>query len=216
MRRGNVIIGSILVLLSFSCSTTRMVTLENELSTRKKGECSVSNIKIEAPKIGHNVFTFEDIHTFSLPGMSSRAGGITTYTPGDVITVNRANFEYHLSENSDSNFYDALSTMFTIEQTSPYSITCKADIKYYLPKRENLHNTIGIYMLLNVMIIEDSSNVFENSYEAAEEEIYFTGWVTIPRNSLMNDLFNKALNRIMDQMISDNGIEDAFRFQTQE
>ena len=66
-------------------------------------------------------------------------------------------------------------------------------------------------MLLNMTIISDSLKVFENNYEATEEEEYSTAWVTFPSNSTMNSLFNKALNEIMDQMISDNRIEDAFK-----
>ena len=216
MKRRNVIIASVLVLLISSCAaTTRMVVLENELSISQKKEFSVSDITIEAPKKGQNVFTFEDIHTFTLPGTSSgfhtKSAVITTYTPGDTTTIKRADFEYYLSEDSDSNFDDTLSTMFSIEKTSLYTVRCKADLKYYLPKREFLSNTVGIYMLINMTIISDSVKVFENSYDATEEEEYFTGWVTIPSNSTMNSLFNKALNKIMDQMISDNRIEDVFK-----
>ena len=199
MKRRNVIIASVLVLLISSCAaTTRMVVLENELSISQKKEFSVSDITIEAPKKGQNVFTFEDIHTFTLPGTSTgfhtKSAVITTYTPGDAITINRADFEYYLSENSDSNFYDALSTIFSIEQPSPYTVRCKADLNYYLPKREFLSNIVGIYILLNMTIIRDSVKVFENNYEAADEEKYSTAWVTFPRNNIMNGLFNNALN----------------------
>ena len=85
------------------------------------------------------------------------------------------------------------------------------DLNYYLPKREFLSNIVGIYILLNMTIIRDSVKVFENNYEAADEEKYSTAWVTFPRNNIMNGLFNNALNKIMDQMISDNRIEDALK-----
>lgn len=212
MKKRNVIIINFFILLIFSCTITRMVILNNELSISQNKEFSVSNIIIEAPIKEQKVFTFEDIHTFSLPGISTRFAAseevdVVTHTPGEVITINRANFEYYLSENSDSIFYDALSTMFSIEHKSPYTVQCKADLKYYLPKRGYLSNVVGIYMHLDMMIIRDSVKVFENNYEAAEEETYSTAWVTIPSNSVMNGLFNRALSQIMDQIISDNRIE---------
>jgi len=212
MKRKNIIIMSVLVLLIFSCSTTKMLILKNELNISQKKEFSVSNITIEAPEKGQNVFTFRDIKTFSLPGTYVEGGGVGIYMPdGEAVTINRANFEYYLSENSDTIFYDALSTMLRTEQTSPYTLRCKADFSYYLPKREFLSNILGISMRLNMVIIKDSVEVFENNYEVAEEEEYSTAWVTIPGNDLMNGLFNKAVNKIMDQLVSDNRIEEALK-----
>lgn len=212
MKGRTVIIISTSVLLLFSCfSKTRMITIKSDLNISRGKNFSVSHIIIKAPKKGQNVFTFEDISTFTEPGVHTSAGGVETHIPGGRVTINRGSFEYYLSEDSDSNFLEALYSIFRIEEMSPYSIECKADFKYYIATRGSMSNMLGIYMLLNVLISRDEISIFENNYKITEEEKYSSAWITLPKSSTMNKLYNKALNKIVDQVSSDDRIADALK-----
>jgi len=194
----------IFFLVLLSC--TRMVTLRSELNFQGGQKYLVSEIEVKAPLKDQNVFTFEDIVRMSNTTTIYGSNSIITVSSPGVTEAKRADFNYILKKNSDDIILENLHSIFEVENKSPYSIHCDTDFKYYLANRSGMSNIVGIYMNMNMVVTKDTINVFEKVYEANEEEKYSTAWITYPRNSTMNSLFNKALNKIMEQIFNDSNL----------
>lgn len=197
-----------------SCSTTRMVTLTSVVRypSTKNRICAISKMDINAPRKGQQVFTFEDIASFGIS--TTRVRAITPYKFVEeqkviyVDSLHRADFQYYLSHDTDSMFNRALSNVFEIKNDSPLMANVETDFKYFLAKRGNIKNELGIHFWLKLSVMRDSVSVFSNTYETVHSEKYSNAMFTFPANSTLNSLFYFALRDIIEQIYTDNRLKE--------
>jgi hypothetical protein len=190
-----------LLLLFGSCMTQKVLLSNLPEDSPSASILSISELEINAPKKGQQLFTYEDIEPVTTLYRMPYGSYAST------ITVNRGDFKYYLENNSDSVLRASFNKIFILKNTSPFIVKMDVDFKYFLERRIVMTNEISVYMRTSLSVVNNSVTVKSKIYEAIEKEKYFTGMLTYPQNKTMNSLFNKASNNIVKQISSDQEIK---------
>jgi hypothetical protein len=191
--------------LSNSGCTKRSVRLVSQVKVPAVAKpVQVRAVQVQAPKRGENVCNFADM-AVHVPGFQ----WVVTYPDGSTAPVQanqvqRATFDYFLEEDSESLFADALRKAGLAEgPSSSRTAEAKAQFRYFLADRGSFTSALGIRMDLTLVVKDGTRVVSQKQYTRAEAEQYSSAWVTFPRSSTLNSLFNKALAKIVADVQAD-------------
>lgn len=190
------------VIAASSACTTRSLRLVNLVIYPQAPQrlFAVSEIRVDAPLKGRNVFNFADLAT----GNTMVCGG------GSCGASLRATFKYLLEEDSAPLFKQAMEKGgLTLDPSSPLKADVKVQFGYFLADRGSLSNELTIHVELALSIRDAARLITNATYTRNEAERYNSGFVTFPRSGTLNSLFNKALSSIVSQMSADERLRSS-------
>jgi hypothetical protein len=162
------------VLLS-SCVIEKSVSLSSKELAPNKLKEPVSSIAIDAPSVGTEILVFND--------------------------RGKGNFRYTLTNDVNPEIDKVIRSVYPINPSSLKKLNVKVDLKYFTPFEQSMvNNKVNLIMTVKLDLLSGEKIEKTDNYVIKGEEEYSTLMVTYPRESNLQDLFEKAYTQLAKEM----------------
>lgn len=187
-------------------TVNRSLLLDETPEAGRAGKLHVSSISVTAPKAGDVVFTYADrMPTYYISGAKVSGG------------AKRADVIYKLETSTEKLAAKALSRIFILDSTSPYTASGKLDFEFTeVPKSSARAGSqevdVSILLTLNLQVEKNSVGIFKKSYQAQRNDTNKPGLLssTFPTNSFLNTLFRSAFEEALNSADAEKALTLAF------